>query len=111
MERRETTTSGGLARVAGLMSGEVLLPTPEGTTVMDSLTQDSTNHAVGVSAELRDGLRRSVEIVAGDVVRSMREAGEDEDLLDPDLPGELARQSLRFLYPKGRSYMLSSATE
>ena len=98
MERRETTTSGGLARVAGLMSGEVLLPTPEGTTVMDSLTQDSTNHAVGVSAELRDGLRRSVEIVAGDVVRSMREAGEDEDLLDPDLPGELARQSLRFLY-------------
>lgn len=98
MERREATTSGGLARVAGLMSGEVLLPTPEGTTVMDSLTQDSTNHAVGVSAELRDGLRRSVEIVAGDVVRSMREAGEDEDLLDPDLPGELARQSLRFLY-------------
>ena len=98
MERRETTTSGGLARVAGLMSGEVLLPTPEGTTVMDSLTQDSTNHAVGVSAELRDGLRRSVEIVAGDVVRSMREAGEDEVLLDPDLPGELARQSLRFLY-------------
>ena len=98
MERRETTTSGGLARVAGLMSGEVLLPTPEGTTVMDSLTQDSTNHAVGVSAELRDGLRRSVEIVAGDVVRSMREAGEDEDLLDPDLPDELARQSLRFLY-------------
>ena len=98
MERRETTTSGGLARVAGLMSGEVLLPTPEGTTVMDSLTQDSTNHAVGVSAELRDGLRRSVEIVAGDVVRAMREAGEDEDLLDPDLPGELARQSLRFLY-------------
>ena len=68
MERREATTSGGLARVAGLMSGEVLLPTPEGTTVMDSLTQDSTNHAVGVSAELRDGLRRSVEIVAGDVV-------------------------------------------
>ena len=98
MERREATTSGGLARVAGLMSGEVLLPTPEGTTVMDSLTQDSTNHAVGVSAELRDGLRRSVEIVAGDVVRSMREAGEDEDLLDPDLPDELARQSLRFLY-------------
>lgn len=98
MERREATTSGGLARVAGLMSGEVLLPTPEGTTVMDSLTQDSTNHAVGVSAELRDGLRRSVEIVAGDVVRSMREAGEEEVLADPDFPQELARQSLRFLY-------------
>ena len=94
MERRELTNSGGLARIAGLISAAVLLPDDAGENVMDKLTAESTTHAVGVSEELRVGLRRSIEIIANDVVRGL----DEEELTDPDLPSQLATQSLRFLY-------------
>lgn len=94
MERRELTNSGGLARIAGLISAAVLLPDDAGENVMDKLTAESTTHAVGVSEELRVGLRRSIEIIANDVVRGL----DGEELTDPDLPSQLATQSLRFLY-------------
>lgn len=96
MERREMTAAGGLATLCALFGGEVLLPGSDGTVGMDSLSAESTSHAVGVSDDLRDGLRQSIEILAGDVVRTRRERG--LDLTDPDLPQRLARESLRFLY-------------
>ena len=94
MERRELTNSGGLASIAGLISAAVLLPDDAGENIMDKLTAESTTHAVGVSEELRVGLRRSIEIIANDVVRGL----DEEELSDPDLPSQLATQSLRFLY-------------
>ena len=94
MERREATSSGGLARIAGLVSGEVLLPSDTGVTLMDELTKESTTHAVGVSEDLRIGLRRSIEIIANDVVSHL----DAESLAQVELPDQLARQSLRFLY-------------
>lgn len=95
-ERRELTSVGGLATLCALVGADVLLPGDDGSIGMDELTKDSTSHAVGVSDDLRDGLRQSIEILAGDVVRT---AGERHlDLTDPDLPQRLARESLRFLY-------------
>jgi hypothetical protein len=95
-ERRELTSVGGLATVCALIGADVLLPGDDGSIGMDKLTNDSTSHAVGVSDDLRDGLRQSIEILAGDVVRTADRRG--LDLSDPDLPQGLARESLRFLY-------------
>ncbi|MCI1661617.1 MAG: hypothetical protein LKI27_01770, partial [Actinomyces sp.] len=95
-ERRELTSAGGLATLCALVGGDVLLPGDDGSIGMDELTKDSTSHAVGVSDDLRDGLRQSIEILAGDVVRTADRRG--LDLADPDLPQRLARESLRFLY-------------
>lgn len=95
-ERRETTAGGGLATLCALFGGDVLLPGDDGAIGMDALTQESTTHAVGVSDDLRDGLRQSIEILANDVVRTRRRLGQDLD--DPEFPQRLARESLRFLY-------------
>lgn len=96
LERRELSASGGIATLCALFGADVLLPGDDGTVGMDGLTADSTSHAVGVSDDLRDGLRQSIEILANDVVRTRRQRG--DDLSDPDLPQRLARESLRFLY-------------
>ena len=58
---------------------------------------ESVKHSEGVSKDLREGLRVSVELLAGEVLRVRRERGLQVEGI-ADLPREMIRQSLRFLY-------------
>jgi hypothetical protein len=96
--RRDTKAKGELAWHAGLWSADVLLPPPTGeSAAMAAFSDDSVKHAVGVSEDLREGLRRSVELIANEALAQRRAHGLQVEGLD-DLPAEITAESLRFLY-------------
>ena len=97
LARRDDKRAGELAWHAGLWSADVLLPRDDAAAALDEYTADSVKHAVGVSKDLREGLRQSVELLASEALRARRERGEQVEGL-ADLPGDIVRQSLRFLY-------------
>lgn len=97
LDRRDSKPTGELAWHAGLWSADVLLPADDGSTLAEEYSRDSVKHAVGVSEDLREGLRVSVELIANAVIAARRAKGlpvEGED----ELPRDLTGQSLRFLY-------------
>ena len=99
--RNDTSLGGELDTIAALFSAETLQPPAEGGDgQLARLVDASHRHAVGVSADLRDGLRRSVELVANEVLDRLRVAGiRPEELDEPAaLAKTLARDSLRYLY-------------
>ncbi|APU21908.1 hypothetical protein UA75_19595 [Actinoalloteichus sp. GBA129-24] len=102
LERNDRRQLGELATVAALFSHEILAPGDDGKgPQIDALLKASTDNAVGVSGELREGLRRSVEIIANEVLVRLDAAGvEPRQVEDVRIPfaGELARESLRYLY-------------
>lgn len=57
---------------------------------------ESIKHTVGVSQDLREGVRESIEIIANEVVSRRRDRGLEP--LSQDQAQPLAMQSLRFLY-------------
>lgn len=96
-ERKDGTAAGELETVAALLSADGLLPSAEGTSLLQRALEESVKHAIGVSQDLRDGVRRSIELVATEIVARRRAKGLPvEDL--PNLAYQLTRQSLRFLY-------------
>ncbi|MFD9003353.1 class I SAM-dependent DNA methyltransferase [Streptomyces sp. NPDC059582] len=101
LERNDIKAGGELDTVAALFGADSLR-TPEegGENPLASLLDKSTKHAVGVSSELRDGLRLSVELIANEVLDRLREAGvrPDEVRELPELGRQLTRESLRYLY-------------
>jgi hypothetical protein len=99
--RNDTGLAGELDTIAALFSAEALHSPPEGgENPLAHLVDASHRHAVGVSADLRDGLRRSVELVANEVLARLREAGvRPEEIDDPrELARRLRDESLRYLY-------------
>ncbi|WP_055711909.1 hypothetical protein [Streptomyces torulosus] len=101
LERNDVKAGGELDTVAALFGADSLR-TPEegGENPLASLLDKSTKHAVGVSSELRDGLRLSVELIANEVLDRLREAGvRPEEVKElPELGRQLTRESLRYLY-------------
>ncbi|MFD8484277.1 MULTISPECIES: class I SAM-dependent DNA methyltransferase [Streptomyces] len=101
LERNDTKAGGELDTVAALFGADSLR-TPEegGENPLASLVDKSTKHAVGVSSELRDGLRLSVELIANEVLDRIREGGvRPEEVKElPELGRQLTRESLRYLY-------------
>ncbi|WP_242657770.1 Eco57I restriction-modification methylase domain-containing protein [Mycobacterium kubicae] len=97
LDRRDDKATGELAFHAGLWSADVLLPNDDGKTTLDIFTEDSEKHAVGVSEDLREGLRISIEKIANEVLAQRRLKGEPVEGI-PELPRDLTTQSLRFLY-------------
>ncbi|MET7858130.1 class I SAM-dependent DNA methyltransferase [Streptomyces sp. NPDC005318] len=101
LERNDIKTGGELDTVAALFGADSLR-TPEegGENPLAGLIDKSTKHAVGVSSELRDGLRISVELIANEVLERLREQGvRPEDVKElPELGRQLTRESLRYLY-------------
>lgn len=97
LDRRDEKATGELAHHAGLWSADVLLPNDDGKTALDAFTEDSEKHAVGVSEDLREGLRISIEKIANEVLDQRRAAGRPVNGI-PELPRDLTIQSLRFLY-------------
>lgn len=104
LERNDVKNGGELDLIAGLFSAEMLRQ-PEGETAspLAALVEESSRHAVGVSKDLREALRRSVEIVANEVLARFRDAGVVLDEIEvatdaKDLADQLRRESLRYLY-------------
>ncbi|MGC3954926.1 MAG: hypothetical protein QM804_11910 [Propionicimonas sp.] len=95
-ERNEDKKGGEVDRALTILDAASLAPDAEGDIWWTGVLEESIKHTVGVSADLREGVRLSIEIIANDVVKRRR-----EKRLDP-LPASqaqvLARQSLRFLY-------------
>jgi len=95
-ERNDAKSGGEIDRALSCVSAESLAPDAEGSIWWHGVLEDSINHTVGVSKDLREGVRLSIEILANEVVRRRQAQG-----LDP-LPQAqaqpLARQALRYLY-------------
>ncbi|GHC86974.1 restriction endonuclease subunit M [Nocardiopsis terrae] len=92
-----------LGTIGALFGAQALLPSEEGgTEPIATLVDASRQHAVGVSKELREGLRDSVEIIANEVLARLRDQDVDPERIDTrsnrTFADELARQSLRYLY-------------
>ncbi|MFE1169121.1 class I SAM-dependent DNA methyltransferase [Nocardiopsis sp. NPDC058789] len=92
-----------LGTIGALFGAHALLPSEEGgTEPIATLVDASRQHAVGVSKELREGLRDSVEIIANEVLARLRDQDVDPERIDTKsnrtFADELARQSLRYLY-------------
>ncbi|MEV6368158.1 class I SAM-dependent DNA methyltransferase [Micromonospora musae] len=87
--------------VAALFGADSLRPPAEGgTEPLANLVSGSRQHAVGVSSELREGLKVSVELIANEVLDRIRQAGyqpQDVMVLE-ELAKELGREALRYLY-------------
>ncbi|WBC08371.1 class I SAM-dependent DNA methyltransferase [Micromonospora sp. WMMA1947] len=87
--------------VAALFGADSLRPPAEGgTEPLADLVAGSRQHAVGVSSELREGLKVSVELIANEVLDRIRQAGyQPQDVMELDeLARELGREALRYLY-------------
>jgi hypothetical protein len=104
LERNDRAQQGELATIAALFSLDLLRPGDnDRAPAFDALLKASSDNAVGVSKDLRHGLRRSVEIIANEVLQRMGEPANDvtwRDIADPkiDFAKELTRECLRYLY-------------
>jgi hypothetical protein len=97
----ERADAGELELIAALFSADALQPPAEGgEEPLAAFVNGSRQHAVGVSAELREGLRESVQIIANEVLDRLRDQGVDDPatIYDGNLAKDLGRQSLRYLY-------------
>ena len=96
VERHEATRGGELERALTCLDARSLLPTAEGETWWAVTLEDSAAHTVGVSKDLREGVRSSIEIIANEVVR--RRAARGLEPLPQERAQDLALQSLRYIY-------------
>ena len=94
-ERRDDKRGGEIDRVAAMLSRQALLPDADGNIWWAGVLEDSVKHTVGVSKDLREGIRLSIEIIANDVVERRAARGLPLEQIDAQ---QLAKQSLRFLY-------------
>lgn len=102
LDRNNTKDGQELDTLAALFGADSLR-TPEegGENPLAGLVDKSTKHAVGVSSDLRDGLRQSVELIANEILERIRshEGVRLEDIKElPELAQKLTRESLRYLY-------------
>jgi hypothetical protein len=93
--RGDSKAKGELETIAALFSSDALVPS-EGQSVLDKLATNSHKHAIGVSEDLRDGIRYSVELLANEVVA--RRKAKNLAALGGGSAKDLAKECLRFLY-------------
>lgn len=96
LERRDTKAAGELETIAALVSGDSLRPGDDGNALLLTLLDESVKHAVGVSKDLRHGVRESIELLATEVLRRRR--ARELPSGQPGLAAGLTRQALRYLY-------------
>ncbi|MFE9579952.1 Eco57I restriction-modification methylase domain-containing protein [Nocardia sp. NPDC006044] len=94
-ERKHEARGGEIDRAAAIFGHHALREDADGNIWWTGALEDSVKHTVGVSKDLREGIRLSIEIIANEVVNRRKD-------LDLTMAGvdanELAKQSLRFLY-------------
>ncbi|KUI09910.1 restriction endonuclease subunit M [Mycolicibacterium acapulense] len=95
LERRDEKRGGEIDRFAAMFGRQALLPDADGNIWWTGVLEDSVKHTVGVSKDLREGIRLSIEIIANDVVRRRAERGLPLAQIDGQ---QLAKHALRFLY-------------
>ncbi|MFJ6077099.1 Eco57I restriction-modification methylase domain-containing protein [Pseudarthrobacter sp. NPDC092419] len=95
VERNDTKRGGELDRFLAVFGRDSLHPDANEQIWWNGVIESSVKHTVGVSKDLREGIRLSIEIIANDVLTRRTATGMSND----DVDGQsLARQSLRFLY-------------
>ncbi|APF40835.1 DNA methyltransferase [Neomicrococcus aestuarii] len=94
-DRNDTKKGQEVDRFLAIFGRQSIVPTADGTIWWDERLEESRKHAVGVSQDLRDGIRESIEIIANDVLVRRTAQGLSNEGLDGQ---QLARESLRFLY-------------
>lgn len=95
-ERNDDKRGGETDRALTCLEADSLAPDAEGDIWWTSVIEESVKHTVGVSKDLREGVRLSIEIIANDVVARRR--AQSLDPLPDEMAQPLAGQSLRFLY-------------
>ncbi|MBS2532565.1 hypothetical protein KGQ20_07250 [Catenulispora sp. NF23] len=101
LSRGDTSKTGENATIAALLCKEMLQPRDNGRgPMLDDLHQASTQNTTGVTDELRDGLRESVELIAGEVLALLdRQRVDPQQIAEPRVfARQLTRESLRYLY-------------
>uniref|UniRef100_UPI000490838B Eco57I restriction-modification methylase domain-containing protein n=1 Tax=Microbacterium luticocti TaxID=451764 RepID=UPI000490838B len=95
-DRNDQSRAGEIDRTIACLRADAFIEDAENTIWWTRVLEASRQHAVGVSKDLREGVRRSIEIIANDVVQRRAHLG-----LTP-LPASeadvLGKQALRFLY-------------
>ncbi len=95
-ERNDAKRGGEIDKALTCIAAESLAPDADGAIWWRSVFEESIKHTVGVSQNLRKGVRASIEIIANEVVSRRRAKGLDR--LPPSEAQPLAKQALRFLY-------------
>ncbi|MFD2839606.1 Eco57I restriction-modification methylase domain-containing protein [Populibacterium corticicola] len=96
LERNNAKKGGEIDRALTCLSAQSLAPNADGSIWWDEVLEASVKHTVGVSQDLRDGVRESIEIIGNEVVA--RRAAQGLDPLPQDQAQVLAKQALRYLY-------------
>ncbi|WP_207454660.1 class I SAM-dependent DNA methyltransferase [Desertivibrio insolitus] len=96
LDRNETKRGGEVDSIVAAIHSESFVPEADGTVWWDQTLDDSVKHTVGVSQDLREGIRHSIEVIANEVVN--RRAARGLEPLPAEQAQPLAIQSLRFLY-------------
>ena len=95
-ERNDAKRAGEVDRALTILEARSLGPEADGNIWWTEVLDDAVKHTVGVSKDLREGVRLSIEIIANEVVR--RRAAQGLDPLPQHEAQPLAVQSLRYLY-------------
>lgn len=95
-ERNDATRGGEIDRMLCCLCAQSVAPGADGQVWWKRVLEESVKHTVGVSKDLRDGVRLSIELIANEVVDRRR--ARDLPPLPADRAQPLAVQSLRFLY-------------
>ncbi|MGB3287474.1 Eco57I restriction-modification methylase domain-containing protein [Mycolicibacter algericus] len=95
-ERADAKRGGEIDRALTCLDADSLAPDPEGAIWWAAVIEESIKHTVGVSEDLREGVRLSIEIIANEVVARRKALGMEP--LPPEQAQPLARDALRFLY-------------
>jgi hypothetical protein len=96
LERNDDRKGGELDRALTCVAAESLAPNAEGDIWWTTTLEESVKHTVGVSKDLREGVRLSIEIIANEVVT--RRKAQQLNPLPAGQAQPLAKQALRFLY-------------
>lgn len=95
-DRNQTTRGGEIDTALTCLDAASLAPDADNTIWFSGVLRDSVRHTVGVSKDLREGVRTSIEIIANEVIARRRAV--EKPPLPQDEAQRLAQQSLRFLY-------------
>lgn len=95
-DRNEVKRGGEIDSALAALHSDSFIPEADGSVWWSLTLDDSIKHTVGVSEDLREGIRLSIEDIANEVVR--RRATRGLEPLPDDQAQPLAIQSLRFLY-------------
>jgi hypothetical protein len=74
-ERNDTKKAGEIDRALTCLSAQSIAPDADGKLWWHDTLEASVKHTVGVSKDLREGVRLSIEIVANEVVARRRDQG------------------------------------